>query len=219
MFSCEHVLESVLHRFMWCMVRFWTDEFQRFYDPVAGLDIDGAWIDMNEPTNVSRCFMRKLLCVYMQFCRLPWDDPFRQAKERNVPPPRSTLPPYPSAPIFTDSSGSLRKRFSMVKRALRWAEKKMSLTSSQPSSLSSNPFLAAVKVPMPPSNTTRPEAVTVLTNSSRGTDLLNPPYAINNAAGALSNRTLSVSSLHDFVFIVLLIFSVVSRPILFMRMV
>ncbi len=75
----------------------------------------------------------------------------------------------------------------------------MTLKSSQPSSSSSdNPFQAAVKVLMPPSNTTCPETVTVFTNSSGGLskrDLLNPPYAINNAAGALSSRTLSVSSL------------------------
>ncbi len=67
MFNCEYVLESVLHQFMRCIVRFWTEEFQRFYNPVVGLDIDGAWIDMNEPTNVSRCFMRKLLLFICSF--------------------------------------------------------------------------------------------------------------------------------------------------------
>ncbi len=32
--------------------RFWTNEFKLFYDPNTGLDIDGAWIDMNEPSSV-----------------------------------------------------------------------------------------------------------------------------------------------------------------------
>ena len=32
--------------------RFWTSEFERFYNPETGFDIDGAWIDMNEPTSV-----------------------------------------------------------------------------------------------------------------------------------------------------------------------
>lgn len=31
---------------------FWTNEFKLFYDPNTGLDIDGAWIDMNEPSSV-----------------------------------------------------------------------------------------------------------------------------------------------------------------------
>ena len=32
---------------------YWTNEFKMFYDPKTGLDIDGAWIDMNEPSSVS----------------------------------------------------------------------------------------------------------------------------------------------------------------------
>ena len=34
------------------LIRYWTNEFQLFYNPTTGLDIDGAWIDMNEPANV-----------------------------------------------------------------------------------------------------------------------------------------------------------------------
>jgi hypothetical protein len=60
MFNCERMLESVLHRFMRRIIRFWTEEFRRFYDPVDGLDIDGAWIDMNEPANVSPRFERNV---------------------------------------------------------------------------------------------------------------------------------------------------------------
>ena len=203
MFNREYALECILRLFMSWIIRFWTEEFRRFYDPVAGLDIDGAWIDMNEPTNVSCCFMRNYLyaVLYMQFCRSPSDDPFQQAKERNVPPPRRTLPPHPSTPIFTDSSGSSRKGFQMIGRAVEWVEKKMS---RQPSSLLSyNPIQAAVNVPMSPSNSTHPETVTSVTNSTGGLndrDLLNPPYGINNAAGSLSSRTLAVSSLLYFCF-------------------
>ena len=37
--------------------RFWTSEFERFYNPATGFDIDGAWIDMNEPTSVRRLWL------------------------------------------------------------------------------------------------------------------------------------------------------------------
>lgn len=32
----------------------WTNEFKLFFNPETGIDIDGLWIDMNEPTNVSQ---------------------------------------------------------------------------------------------------------------------------------------------------------------------
>ncbi|KAJ3486564.1 hypothetical protein NLI96_g4155 [Meripilus lineatus] len=72
---------------------YWSKEFEMFYNPQTGIDIDGAWIDMNEPAS---------------FCTYPCDDPFQQARDQNLPPPRSTLPPDPNAPIFQTSS--LRKR-------------------------------------------------------------------------------------------------------------
>ena len=33
---------------------YWSNEFALFYNPGTGLDIDGAWIDMNEPASVSK---------------------------------------------------------------------------------------------------------------------------------------------------------------------
>jgi alpha-glucosidase len=38
---------------------YWNDEFARFYNPETGVDIDGAWIDMNEPVSV-QCFQSPL---------------------------------------------------------------------------------------------------------------------------------------------------------------
>jgi alpha-glucosidase (family GH31 glycosyl hydrolase) len=32
---------------------FWAGEFQRFFNPDTGFDIDGVWLDMNEPSSVS----------------------------------------------------------------------------------------------------------------------------------------------------------------------
>ncbi|EPS98338.1 hypothetical protein FOMPIDRAFT_133460 [Fomitopsis schrenkii] len=64
---------------------FWTNEFQLFYNPEYGIDIDGVWIDMNEPAS---------------FCNAPCADPFQQAIDNDDPPARTTLPPAPNAPIF-----------------------------------------------------------------------------------------------------------------------
>ncbi|KAJ7253344.1 alpha-glucosidase [Mycena haematopus] len=82
---------------------YWTNEFDLFYNPQTGLDIDGAWIDMNEPSS---------------FCNLPCDDPFEQAMEQALPPPRSTAPPPPDTPIFVGTPPvrrrSLEKRDNLL---------------------------------------------------------------------------------------------------------
>lgn len=31
---------------------YWTNEFKEFFDPSTGIDVDGIWIDMNEPASV-----------------------------------------------------------------------------------------------------------------------------------------------------------------------
>jgi alpha-glucosidase len=128
------------------LYRFWSNEFALFYNPENGIDIDGAWIDMNEPSSVSPppCTSFKTLKHQhpLQFCNLPCTDPFKQASEQNLPPPRTTPPPDPNTPIF---------------------------------------------------NTTTP-----LQSNPAKRDVLNPQYAINNAAGPLSSKTAPVRphSLH-----------------------
>jgi alpha-glucosidase len=119
---------------------FWTEEFNLFYNPESGIDIDGAWIDMNEPSNVSlnlHAQVSKFLTFYYQFCTLPCDDPFKQAVDMHMPPTHNTPKPDPNAPIFTSHSTRSAKR-----------------------------------------------------------DLLNPPYAINNAFGPLSAKTTFVSNVN-----------------------
>ncbi|TFK45940.1 alpha-glucosidase [Heliocybe sulcata] len=108
---------------------YWTSEFASFYSPETGIDIDGAWIDMNEPSS---------------FCNFPCDDPFAQAIEQSLPPNRTTLPPDPNTPIFVNSNSSLQKR--------------QSLTDEQ---------------------------------------LLYPAYAIEDAAGGISNDTAHSDALHS----------------------
>ncbi|KAL7268802.1 hypothetical protein RUND412_008563, partial [Rhizina undulata] len=52
---------------------FWIGEFERFFNPETGIDIDGVWIDMNDPSN---------------FCTYPCTDPEASAKEQGLPPAR-----------------------------------------------------------------------------------------------------------------------------------
>ncbi|KAF5348995.1 hypothetical protein D9758_012736 [Tetrapyrgos nigripes] len=72
---------------------YWSGEFEMFYNPETGIDIDGAWIDMNEPSN---------------FCSLPCTDIFEQAK--GLPPTRTAPIPDPNTPIFVNASNTLIKR-------------------------------------------------------------------------------------------------------------
>ena len=86
------------------LTRYWANDFQLFYRPTTGLDIDGAWIHMNEPANVSTLpsffIALPLTWPQQQFCNLPCDDPFQQAIQQNHPPPRTSPLPAHDPPIF-----------------------------------------------------------------------------------------------------------------------
>ena len=71
---------------------YWTGEFGSFFDTKAGIDIDGAWIDMNEPSN---------------FCSDPCKDPFEEARRQGFPPKRTTPPPS-DVPIVLSRRHSTR---------------------------------------------------------------------------------------------------------------
>ncbi|KAF8592469.1 glycoside hydrolase family 31 protein [Ramaria rubella] len=74
---------------------FWTGEFQRFFDLENGFDIDGVWLDMNEPSS---------------FCPFPCDDPEGQAIAQDLPPARLTQPPAPNTPIFQNTSSLVKRQ-------------------------------------------------------------------------------------------------------------
>ncbi|KAF8496801.1 alpha-glucosidase [Russula emetica] len=130
---------------------YWTGEFQRFYNPETGFDIDGVWIDMNEPSSDvvrnpgSLSLFSYMGCFLGQFCVYPCDDPSTQAIENGFPPNRTSPAPNPNAIIFSNVNVKLAKRGAP---------------------------------------------------SHAGDDLLNPPYAIDNAQGVLSNLTAFTNSVH-----------------------
>jgi alpha-glucosidase len=60
--------------------RYWNSEFERFFSPRDGVDIDGLWIDMNEASN---------------FCPYPCKNPAEYAEQNDLPP---VPPPVRSPP-------------------------------------------------------------------------------------------------------------------------
>ncbi|KAI0027385.1 alpha-glucosidase [Vararia minispora EC-137] len=115
---------------------YWNNEFAAFYSAESGLNIDGAWIDMNEPSS---------------FCDYPCTDPFGQAVLQGLPPARPAPPPSPDVPLFGNPTNSTT--VSLHKRDLA--------------------------VP-----------------SHEGESLLEPPYAIDNAAGLIPSRTAYTDTVH-----------------------
>jgi alpha-glucosidase len=79
-----------------------------FYSEKDGIDIDGAWIDVNDPTSVSDLFTSARFCAYfrIKFCVYPCTDPFEQAVEQSLPPARITPPPDKTTPPFAVSNSS-----------------------------------------------------------------------------------------------------------------
>ncbi|KAL1754868.1 glycoside hydrolase family 31 protein [Schizophyllum commune] len=70
---------------------YWSLMYAHFFDPDTGIDADGSWIDMNEPSNM--------------FDRNSDKDIFQQAKDGNLPPERNEAnKPDHNAPIFQNST-------------------------------------------------------------------------------------------------------------------
>ncbi|KAF8755028.1 glycosyl hydrolase 31 family [Rhizoctonia solani] len=79
---------------------YWTNEFKEYFSPQTGIDIDGVWIDMNEPAS---------------FCNYPCDNPDEQANatKRSLETRQSTginynEPPYKIVTPYLISVTALR---------------------------------------------------------------------------------------------------------------
>ncbi|RPA99054.1 hypothetical protein L873DRAFT_971332 [Choiromyces venosus 120613-1] len=75
---------------------FWAGEFAKFFSADAGVDIDGVWIDMNEPAS---------------FCNYPCNDPDADAINQKMPPqrlpvrdPPRSIPGFPSTGSATTAT-------------------------------------------------------------------------------------------------------------------
>ncbi|KAK8140364.1 alpha-glucosidase [Apiospora sp. TS-2023a] len=69
---------------------YWAELIETAFDPETGIDIDGVWIDMNEPANM---------------CRYPCLDPAGEARKIGVPPDPPPLREPPRALPGFNTSG------------------------------------------------------------------------------------------------------------------
>ncbi|KAL1727755.1 glycoside hydrolase family 31 protein [Schizophyllum commune] len=88
---------------------YWSLMYAHFFDPDTGIDADGSWIDMNEPSNVSPATFHLDMVIndatLQMFDRNSDKDIFQQAKDGNLPPERNEAnKPDHDAPIFEDGT-------------------------------------------------------------------------------------------------------------------
>lgn len=77
---------------------YWAEMFDKTFNPDTGVDIDGVWIDMNEPAS---------------FCRFPCNDPEKAARDQHMPPapPPVRTPPRKIPGFPNGNDKATRDRF------------------------------------------------------------------------------------------------------------
>jgi alpha-glucosidase len=146
---------------------YWTDEFKRFFSAETGVDIDGSWIDMNEPAS---------------FCPYPCNDPEAEAEEQNMPPSRLPVrePPRP-IPGFPGTYSVAKRDITSRGSEYRYHMARTVMASS----------------PMGEFSFDNSKRDLVKRQSPAGVNYIDPPYDIqNDVENGLSDRTAHTDIVH-----------------------
>jgi alpha-glucosidase len=170
---------------------YWTNEFADFFSPESGVDIDGVWIDMNEPSNME--------------CPFPCEHPDQDAINLppRPPPVRDSPRPLPGWPCDFQPPGSDCDEKAADDRRL--------ISSLDPDE-HQRPLVQRDSLMEKRVRDSHPVVATEEMHSSKhkglpGRDLLYPKYAIHNKhayrhewnsnGGGLSNRTVHTDVIHQ----------------------
>ncbi|KHN93800.1 alpha-glucosidase [Metarhizium album ARSEF 1941] len=172
--------------FAYGVQQYWNKEFELFFNPLTGIDIDFLWIDMNEPSN---------------FCDWPCTNIDEVAALYPPPPPPVRTPPreLPGWPCGLQPPGKnctlkIEQRPRLKARTWdAWRHWKWKMRRShypQP-----NNFEQPLLPDIGPSTRTTPQWKDKFLGF-RNRSLTDPPYTINNAWGPLPQKTIDTRLMH-----------------------
>ncbi|KFG87428.1 alpha-glucosidase [Metarhizium anisopliae] len=155
---------------------YWNKEFDTFFNPATGVDIDYLWIDMNEPSN---------------FCDFPCNNIDEVALQYPPPPPLVRSPPreLPGWPCDFQPPGTKCDDNGIKPLPSRKKPRTVYLYFPEPM-LSIPPLYFPLMEEVKPGY--RPFFL-----GFDNRDLINPPYTINNAWGVLPQKSLNTSIRHS----------------------
>lgn len=166
------------------ITQYWNNEFALFFDADEGVDIDGLWIDMNEPSNFP--------------CNFPCDNPYEAAKGFPPTPPPVREPPR-ELPGF---ACVLQPEGTECEDGETAGSSKRDGSFGQPGLVTRQPGFSRPRHPFH-----RRQEYEGDQKGLPGRDLLYPEYAIHNKAafrddwnadkGGISNKTVNTNVIHQ----------------------